>query len=488
MTHPALQTPLLQILDCEWPILGAGMGGVARHRLAAAISNAGGFGCLGMVREPAERVRAEIEAYRRLSDRPFAVNLIPAATERGLLETQVEACLALSVPVMALFWDLDAELIRRLKDHGLRVIQQIGSAAEAEAALRAGVDVLIAQGVEAGGHVRGQVSTFALLPEVVALSPVPVVASGGIASGTALVAALALGAQGVSCGSAFLVTHESNAHAHHKKRLIESGAADTLLTEKFFRNWPMPAPVRVLRNAVTEGRHDALHALRSTPAIGAQDGAPVYLFSTDSPLEDATGIVDDMAIYAGQSCGQVHDLCSAGERLRRLVAEAEACLDRLDARCAGSGATEPPAAPSRPSKAVAVPPAQEALVATLQELLAAERAGARVAASSLSQTRDTAQRRVLEQIRHGEADSCRRLTACLDHLGVEATREIGAFHDKAMAIADLDERLAFVDRGQRWVIRRIDAQLPLCDDAFVKTELDEILKTHVTNSALMQKP
>jgi nitronate monooxygenase len=484
MTHPALQTPLVQILDCEWPVLGAGMGGVARHRLAAAISNAGGFGCLGMVREPPERVRAEIEAYRRLSDRPFAVNLIPAATERGLLEAQVEVCLALSVPVMALFWDLDAELVRRLKDRGLRVIQQIGSAAEAEAALHAGVDVLIAQGMEAGGHVRGQVSIFALLPEVVALSPVPVVAAGGIASGQALVAALALGAQGVSCGSAFLATHEANAHAHHKKRLIESSATDTLLTEKFFRNWPMPAPVRVLRNAVTEGRRDALYAQRSTPVIGAQDGAPVYLFSTDSPLEDATGSIDDMAIYAGQSCGQIRDLRSAGDRLRQLVAEAEACLDRMDARCAADDAAEAPPATSR---APTAPAAHEALVATLQELLAAERAGARVAASSLSQTRDAAQRRLLEQIRQGEADSCRRLTACLDHLGIEATREIGAFHDKAMAIADLDERLAFVDRGQRWVIRRIEAQLPLCGDAFVKDELEEVLETHVTNSAAMQR-
>jgi nitronate monooxygenase len=483
MTHPALQTPLVQILDCEWPILGAGMGGVARHRLAAAIGNAGGFGCLGMVREPPERVRAEIEAYRRLCDRPFAVNLIPAATERGLLDAQVEVCLALSVPAMALFWDLDAELVRRLKDRGLRVIQQIGSAAEAEAALRAGVDVLIAQGVEAGGHVRGQVSTFALLPEVVALSPVPVVASGGIAGGAALVAALALGAQGVSCGSAFLATHEANAHAHHKKRLLEAGAADTLLTEKFFRNWPMPAPVRVLRNAVTEGRHDALYAQRSTPPIGSQDGTPVYLFSTDSPLEDATGDIDDMAIYAGQSCGQIHDLCSAGDRLRQMVAEAEACLGRLNAgavqaRAGAPHATAPPAAASA---------TQEALVPVLQELLAAERAGAKVAAASLSQTRDAAQRRLLEQVRQGEADSCRRLTACLGHLGIEPTREIGAFHDKAMAIADLDQRLAFVDRGQRWVIRRIEAQLPLCDDAFVKAELEEVLKTHVTNSAVMQR-
>lgn len=480
MMHPALHTPLVDILGCDAPIMGAGMGGVARHRLAAAISEAGGFGCLGMVREPPALIRKEVEAYRQLSRRPFAVNLIPAATEPGLLEEQIAHCLALSVPAMVLFWDVDAALVRRLKDEGLLVIHQVGSVADAEAALAAGADVLIAQGVEAGGHVRGQIAAMALLPEVVALGAVPVVASGGIAGGAGLVAALALGAQGVSCGSAFLATHEANAHPHHKQRLVEAQAADTLLTEKFFRNWPMPAPVRVLPNAVTEGRHDALHARRETPEIGRQDGAPVYLFSTDSPLADATGEVQDMAIYAGQSCGQIHALCSAGERVQQMLDEAAACLGRLqgDATVARAAASAP--------RAVAQP--SEALVGVLQELLAAERAGARVAASSLREAAPGPQHALLEQIRRGEADSCRRLTASLQHLGAEPTREIGAFHGKAMAIADLGQRLAFVDRGQRWVIRRITEQLPLCEDPFVKAELQAILETHQINSAASSGP
>lgn len=342
MLHPALHTPLVDVLGCELPIMGAGMGGVARHELAAAISNAGGFGCLGMVREPPDRIRGEVQAYRKLSQRPFAVNLIPSATDPALLEAQVSACLDLGVCAMVLFWDVDAGLVERLKSRGLLVIHQVGTLAQARLALAAGADVLIAQGVEAGGHVHGLTSLTALLPEVVAASRVPVVASGGIASGPALVAALALGAQGASCGSAFLATHEANVHPHHQQRLVRASADDTVLTTRFFRNWPVPAAVRVLRNAVTEGGHEALYERRATPAIGEQDGAPVYLFSTDSPLRDFVGAVDDMALYAGQSCGQVFGICSAAERLRQLCDEATEILRRLgatDVAAAGAAGT-----------------------------------------------------------------------------------------------------------------------------------------------------
>src|SRR5690606_17167340 len=124
MLHPALRTPLVDILDCEIPIMGAGMGGVARHELAAAISNAGGFGCLGMVREPVERIRSEIQACRQLTQRPFAVNLIPAATERRLLESQLQVCFELDVKAIVLFWDVDTALVERLKGRGVTVIHQ----------------------------------------------------------------------------------------------------------------------------------------------------------------------------------------------------------------------------------------------------------------------------------------------------------------------------------------------------------------------------
>ena len=127
--------------------------------------------------------------------------------------------------------------------------------------------------------------------------------------------------------------------------------------------------------------------------------------------------------------------------------------------------------------------AEPGLIATLQELLAAERAGARVASQSLQQAQTPEQRALLARIRDGEADSCRRLIACLEHLGIEPGHQVGAFHDKAMAIADMTERLAFVDRGQRWVIRCITAQLTDCADPFIRAELQTVLQVHQDNSA-----
>ncbi|MNO47611.1 Nitronate monooxygenase [compost metagenome] len=461
MPHPALHTPLVDLLGCEVPIISAGMGGVARHELAAAVSNAGGFGCLGMVREPVELIRREVRAYRVLSQRPFAVNLIPAATPKQLLAEQVRACLELRVPAIALFWDVDEELVRQLKDAGILVLHQVGRRSHAEQALRAGVDVLIAQGIEAGGHVWGEVSTLALVPELVALGDTPVVACGGIASGSALVAALALGAQGVACGSAFLATHESYAHDFHKQRLVEAGADEPLLTDAFFRNWPMPAPVRVLPNAVTRGEYAELHAQRSTPVIGEQDGGPIHLFSTDSPLRDARGALTDMPIYAGQSCGQIDEICSAAQRLERLLAEAETCLARLQPEPAEADAE---------------------LIDWLQELLRAERAGARLMLDSARQTDDPALLQRFAGLHRGEAESCRRLLHCLQRLGAQPEPGIGEFHAKAMAIDDLAERLDFIARGQRWVARQLSGRLPQLRQPWLRHELQQVLHLHLPDS------
>ncbi|MBA2080090.1 nitronate monooxygenase [Rhodanobacter sp. PCA2] len=331
--HAALRTPLLDRLGCRYPIMLAGMGGVARSRLAAAVANAGGFAVMGMVREPVALIEREVAALRAATrdDLHFAVNLIPASCEQSLLRAQVDACLRLRVPAMALFWEVDGDLVRHLKAEGVQVIHQVGSCRDAELALDAGCDVLIAQGVDAGGHVRGEVSTFALLPEIVALAgEVPVAASGAIASGAALVAALALGAQAVSLGSAFLATEESFAHPHHRQRLVAARAEDTVRTTVFARNWKIAAPVRVLPNAVTRGDYDGCSEAEKDQPIAWQDGGqPVYPFSTDSPAIDATGRIDDMAIYAGESVGQIHDIVHAGERVAQLVREAEATLARL---------------------------------------------------------------------------------------------------------------------------------------------------------------
>jgi nitronate monooxygenase len=278
---PTLRTQVCGLLGCDYPIVLAGMGGVARSELALAVTKAGGFGFLGMVRESPELIRIEVEAMQRGTSKPFGVNIIPAATAPDLLEAQVKTCIDLRVPVIALFWDLRPDLVQRFRDAGTVVVCQVGSTVEGKAAQAAGAQVLIAQGVEAGGHVRGSTPLHMLLSEMIPACSLPVLAAGGMVDGRDLVAALHLGAQGIVIGTAFIAAPESFAHDYHKRRIVETSADDTILTDIFHINWPIGAPVRVLKNSATRGeRGDPFGPPR---IIGDEEGRPIYLFSTDSP-------------------------------------------------------------------------------------------------------------------------------------------------------------------------------------------------------------
>ncbi|EYD77434.1 Enoyl-[acyl-carrier-protein] reductase (FMN) [Rubellimicrobium mesophilum DSM 19309] len=309
------------------------MGGPARHELAAAVARAGGFGMLGMVRESPDLIEREVAALRTQTNRPFAVNLIPAATDRTLLRAEMDACLDLDVPAFTFFWDPVPEAIARAKAAGALVLHQVGSLQAAREAEAAGADVLIAQGVEAGGHVHGTSGALVLTEQVAREAKVPVVASGGFATGAGLVAALALGAQGIQCGTAFLATRESYAHDYHKQRLVGAGAEDTVFTDAYVINWPKGAPVRVLRNSVIDALghrltgHDPADLPREV--VATDDGRPLLRQGTDSPLRGTEGDLEAMALYAGQSTAFVDAIPSAEEVIDRIVAEAEAALDRL---------------------------------------------------------------------------------------------------------------------------------------------------------------
>jgi nitronate monooxygenase len=309
-------------LGCALPVVLAGMGGVARADLVAAVTDAGGFGFLGMVREPPTLILRDVEALRRRGYGNFGVNIIPAATAPELLERQLATIIDLHVPAVTLFWDLDERVVGRLRDAGITVVCQVGSAAEAIAAERAGAELIIAQGVEAGGHVRGTTPLRVLLPEVVAGVRVPVLAAGGLATGADMVAAFALGAEAVVLGTALMATHEAFAHDFHKQRLVEARGADTVLTDAFHINWPPGAPVRVLRSEVTAHRHDPAARI----VIGEEEGRPIYRHSTDSPLRSMTGDFSAMALYAGTGVGAITAIEPAATRIRRLVADAEALL------------------------------------------------------------------------------------------------------------------------------------------------------------------
>ncbi len=329
----SIKTPLCGQLGCDVPVLLAGMGGVARWELAAAVAEAGGYAMLGMVREDPALIETEVKALRKATRRRFAVNIIPAATDPKLLDRQIGTCMDLGVTDFTFFWDVVPEVMKRVKRQGCFLLYQVGNSETARQAEDAGADVLIAQGVEAGGHVHGRTGTLALVAEIVARTKLPVVATGGIASGAGLAAALALGAQGVQIGTAFLATDESYAHDYHKQRVVEAAAADTVLTDVFVLNWPAHAAVRVIGNSVTQKLGFELlgHDPDSLPRdVIAQEGErPLYRFSTDSPSRITTGDLEAMALYAGQGAGVITDIVPAGERLRRIVAEAEACLTRL---------------------------------------------------------------------------------------------------------------------------------------------------------------
>jgi NAD(P)H-dependent flavin oxidoreductase YrpB (nitropropane dioxygenase family) len=318
-------TALCRDWGFELPIWNAGMGGgVAGPELAAAVSNAGGLGVLGMGGLPEPVIRAEIARLRTLTDRPFGVNLILPLVEDP---AQVHACLAERVPVLVLFWGDPAPYVAAAKQAGTKLVAQVGSVGEAVAVAEAGVDAVMIQGVEAGGHVKATTSLSALLPAVVdAVAPLPVIASGGVADRRGLAAALALGAQSVSLGTRFLCSTE--AAAAYKERVVAARAEDTYFTKLFDVGWP-DANHRVLRNrAVDEWEAAGRPPSGSRPGEGTPIGTmpvagqPVELprYAVFPPLAGFQGDLELAALYCGESCTLVNDIRPAGEIVRSLAA------------------------------------------------------------------------------------------------------------------------------------------------------------------------
>ena len=332
-SHQNLRTPVCDLLGCQHPILLAGMGGVARSDLVAAVANAGGYGILGMVRESPELIAQEIDAIRARTTKPFAVNLIPFATDPALLDAELAICFAKKVPAMCFFWHPVPEAIQRAKAAGCLVLHQVGSLKSALEAEAAGADILIVQGVEAGGHVHGTAAALILVEQVARASKLPIIASGGFATGASLIAARALGAQAIHCGTAFLATQESFAHDDHKARVLAAQAEDTVYTDAFALNWPPNSPVRVIRNSVTDALGHTLtgyHPDTLPREIIAYEGdRPLPRYSTDSPLRITAGDLEAMPNYAGQSAALITTLPSAAARIASILGEAQTALARL---------------------------------------------------------------------------------------------------------------------------------------------------------------
>jgi len=328
-----MKTNLCHALGIEHPIIAAPMGpDLSGPDLVAAVSNAGGLGILQAQLCPPPLFRQEIRRVRALTDRPFGVNLILHFP----VEDHIAVCLEERVPVLSFFWGDPTPYVGRAHAAGVKVFHQVGSVADAERAAADSVDVIVAQGVEAGGHVAGEVSTLALVPRVVdAVAPRPVVAAGGIADARGVVAVLALGAQAAVLGTRFLASAESRAHPRYKQRLLEADERSTVRTILFGHGWPN-APHRTLRTAFVEQwlGHEARgqESRLDEPAVGQTvlggQAMPVPRFVSIPPNGEAEGDIDSMALLAGQSVGLVREIKPAGQIVHELVEEARQLIAR----------------------------------------------------------------------------------------------------------------------------------------------------------------
>lgn len=325
-----MRTELCRRLGIEAPIIQAGMGGATCPALAAAVSNAGALGMLALSHSSQEDIRNEISRTRELTSKPFGVNLLLQWRQ----EERLKVCLDEGVKIVSFFWGDARAYVPVVHEAGGLVLQQIGDPEEARRAVDAGVDVIVAQGVEAGGHVRGVVGTLPLIPLIVdAINPVPVVAAGGIADGRGLAAVLALGASGAWIGTRFLASNEASINPRYRELLLQAAATDTVYTTLFDGHWP-DAPHRVLRNKTIDAWEAA-----GRPASGQRPGegevvaksdlsGPIIRYDVVTPSSHVAGDIDALSLWAGQGVGLVRRVQPAGEIVKEIVEEARRALER----------------------------------------------------------------------------------------------------------------------------------------------------------------
>jgi len=365
------RTALCDLLGIEYPIIQSGMGSVAGPDLAAEVSRAGGLGIIGGLNQPPDELRKRIRFVREHTDRPFGVNLwlhaelrppidvktiapgtieqvhavlndfrekleIPAVTAApppapDYVEAGFQVILEERVPVFSAAIGLpSADMVKRCHERGIKVVAMVATVQDARDVAAAGADVVVAQGGEAGGHRSvakkpanpevAMVGTMALVPQIVDVVRVPVVAAGGMADGRGLVAALALGAQGVLLGTRFVATRESMAPEFYKKSLLERDADATVVTDAFTGQW-----ARALRNTfAVEYRASGAPTLPSLlQAAAAQDISAAAVKRQDGEY---------FPMFSGQSVGLVHNVPGAGEVVEAIVREAREVLAAMTAR------------------------------------------------------------------------------------------------------------------------------------------------------------
>jgi len=317
-----MKTRLTELLKIEHPIMLAGMGGVAYHELVAAVSNAGGYGCLGASTMSSAQLAVEMAATKSLTDKPFGVDLLTAFPET--LQQNVELLIEGGASTFVAGLGVPRHVIEICHDHHVLVISMCGKVEHAKRALDAGCDVVVAQGTEAGGH-TGAVATMPLVPLIVDAvgSLIPVVAAGGIFDGRGLAAALALGADGVWLGTRFIATPEARTVAGFKEGILRSKEDGTVVSRAFSGK-----TMRVLRNDTTDLYEQEPTLLKKFPeqlVVSLHDGT--FHLGGD---ESTPGVDPRREGYpAGQAVGAIHSLEPARQIVLEMVAQAEEILARL---------------------------------------------------------------------------------------------------------------------------------------------------------------
>lgn len=309
-----LKTKLCELLNIEYPILQGGMAWVATAELAAAVSNAGGLGIIGAANMPADLLREEIIKTKAMTAKPFGVNIMLMSP---FVHDVMQVVIDERIPVVTTGAGNPGEYIPRLKEIGTKVIPVVASVALALRLERIGVDAVIAEGLESGGHV-GEVTTMSLVPQVVDAVNIPVIAAGGIADARGVVAAFALGAQGVQIGTRFVASTECIAHSNYKQAILKAKDRSTVLT-----GLTSGHPVRVIENKLAR---DFLALERR--------GASVEEFGNlgAGKLRAAAreGDVQYGSVMVGQISGMIQDIKSVQEIIQDIVQDVPNVLGRVN--------------------------------------------------------------------------------------------------------------------------------------------------------------
>lgn len=331
-----LQTPLTRRYAVEFPIVQAGMAFVAGPPLAIAVCRAGGIGSLGVGLMPPPAFLAALASIREaVGQSAFNANLLTPFVNDEVLAAISDA----APPIVSFHWGHpQRRWIDRLLSAGCSVWEQVGNVEAARRAAGDGIELVIAQGSEAGGHNYGSMPTFALVPEVVDAVPgTLVLAAGGVADGRGLAAALALGAVGASVGTRMVATVEADAMAAYKQALVQAVGTETVRTSVFGPQWPDFNPMRVLRTPLVDAYHDRVAEIpkdtRDEPTIArlafCGQTMEMHRFDAFVPTEGTTGDAQDMPLLAGEAVGLVRSIEPAGDVVRAMAQQAMQVLARL---------------------------------------------------------------------------------------------------------------------------------------------------------------